>query len=111
MDQTALWLKLRGDERIVVSIEEKHTSLKLKNLKKQFKLAEEQHLKQSINDQLVEFRSENPNFRSENAAVYSTAGDKYRLILINTSGVQGWFEPNSLPRPSKKMGILLVPGH
>ncbi len=57
------------------------------------------------------FTTENPNFRSENAAVYSTAGDKYRLTLINISGVQGWFEPNSLPRPSKKMGILLVPSN
>ena len=59
-----------------MSIEEKHTSKKLKTLKKQYNMAEEQNLKQTINDQLVEFTTENPNFRSENAAVYSTAGDK-----------------------------------
>ena len=94
-----------------MSIDEKTRSSKLKNLKNQYKMAEEQNLKQIINEQLVEFTTENPNFRSENAAVYSTAGDKYRLTLINISGVQGWFEPNSLPRPSKKMGILLVPSN
>ena len=39
----------------------------------------------------------------------SSAGDKYRVTLINVSGVEHWFDPRQAPTPSKKKSILLVP--
>ena len=38
----------------------------------------------------------------------SSAGDKYRVTLINVSGVEHWFDPRQAPAPSKKKSILLV---
>ena len=42
-------------------------------------------------------------------AAYSSAGDKYRLTLINMSGVENWFDPSEAPKSAKKRSILLVP--
>ena len=40
---------------------------------------------------------------------YSSAGDKYRLTLINMSAVENWFDPTKEPRSAKKRSVLLVP--
>ena len=42
-------------------------------------------------------------------ASFSSAGDKYRLTLINISGVEGWCDPAETLRVVKKKSILLVP--
>ena len=41
-------------------------------------------------------------------ACYSTAGDKYRLTLVNISAVENWFKPSEAPKPVKKKQVLLV---
>ena len=41
--------------------------------------------------------------------IASSAGDKYRVALINVSGVEHWLDPSQAPKPSKKNSILLVP--
>ena len=48
-------------------------------------------------------------YKGQVEACYSSAGDKYRLTLINVSGVEHWFDPSLSPKPSKKRSILLVP--
>ena len=40
---------------------------------------------------------------------YSSAGDKYKLTLINISAVEGWFDPSRQPKSAKKRSVLLVP--
>ena len=41
--------------------------------------------------------------------IYSSAGDKYRVTLINISGVEHWWDPSRAPRACKKKSILVVP--
>ena len=55
------------------------------------------------------FGAENTDCQPMVEAAYSTAGDKYRLTLINVSGVEKWFKPSESPVPRKKKSILLVP--
>ena len=109
MDQTALWLKLRGEEQVIASIEETEKAYKLKQLKKNYKNAQTDNTKLAANLDLNMFCEDNPEFRDQCSAMYTTAGDKYRLTLINISGVEGWFDPEQTPRPVKKQCILLVP--
>ena len=42
-------------------------------------------------------------------AIYSTAGDKYRLTLVNISAVRNWFKVSEMPVCKKPKAILLVP--
>jgi hypothetical protein len=56
-----------------------------------------------------EFVAQHPENMPMVEAAYSSAGDKYLVTLINISGVEGWFQPNEAPRPSKQRSILLVP--
>ena len=58
---------------------------------------------------LQEFATENNEFRNSVSGQYTSAGDKYRLTLVNISGVENWFKPGAELRPCKKMLILLVP--
>ena len=109
MDQTALWLKLRGEEQVIASIEETEKAYKLKQLKKNYKKAQTDNTKLAANLDMTMFGEDNPEFRDQCSAMYTTAGDKYRLTLINISGVEGWFDPEQTPRPVKKQCILLVP--
>ena len=108
MDQTALWLKLRGEERVIACSDELDDHRCLRNLKRKLNGARGSENKQVL-DELVEVATNNKSFRDEQVAQYTTAGDKYRLTLVNISGVEGWFNPRVQPRPLKKRGILLVP--
>ena len=51
----------------------------------------------------------NADIEGQVKSVYSSAGDKYRLTLINISGVENWFNPSESPKSVKKRSILLVP--
>ena len=52
------------------------------------------------------FFDENPDFKDQVDVGYSSAGDKYRLTLINIIGVESWIDPSQAPRAAKKRSIL-----
>ena len=111
-DATALWVKLRGEEKVLVHDDEK-TSVELrKRLSKAFK-----KINKNNAEEMREFEAEKEvllgpdhrEYKGQVDAAYSSAGDKYRITLVNISGVEGWFEASEAPRASKKRSILLVP--
>jgi hypothetical protein len=108
IDQTALWLKLRGDERVVASLEENGHYQHLKSLKQIWKKAGREH-QNRVASELLAVTKDYPTFRQEVAAHYTAAGDKYRITLVNISSVENWFNPAEKPKPMKKRGILIVP--
>ncbi len=113
-DATALWVKLRGEDKVLVHEDEKTHEAERKRMVRASKKVDK-----SNREQVEEFEKQkqaffdsceqNEDVRGQVESCYSSAGDKYRLTLINISGVEGWFEPNESPRASKKRSILLVP--
>ena len=57
---------------------------------------------------MAELANENPHFKDQGASTYTTGGDKYRLTLVNISGVEHWWDSSKAPRPVKKKLVLLV---
>ena len=108
MDQTALWLKLRGEERVIACAEELDDAKCLRSNKQKLRGARGEENKQLVQE-LVEVSIKNKCYRDEQVAQHTTAGDKYRLTLVNISGVEGGFNPRLQPRPRQKRGILIVP--
>ena len=47
--------------------------------------------------------------KEDKAAAYSSAGDKYRITLVDISGLENWFKPAAAPRSVNRRSILLVP--
>ena len=111
LDATALWLKLRGEDKVFVSEGERTSQQQRKAMGKAFK-----KLNKRDPEAIEAFEQLKASFHDaseDNApmveAAYSSAGDKYRLTLINISGVENWFDPSETPRAVKKKSILLVP--
>ena len=110
MDATALWLKLRGEEQVVACLDEVNSTRKLKGLKRKLRKAEAEEQRGEARKDIAGFVEENPQFVDKGAAaMYTSAGDKYRLTLINISTVKNWWKPGATPEPGKPKCILLVP--
>ena len=111
MDQTALWVKLRGEESIYVSTAETTAASKRKVLAKRFKALDKADPEKvrEFEEEAEKFCEAHADMKSQTDAVYSSAGDKYRLTLINMSAVENWFHPTESPTPVKKRTVLLVP--
>ena len=112
VDATALWLKLRGEEKVYLHEFERQGKLskaQVARLRKKFKetLAEED--KKAYEAERDKFYESHPDEKQQVDQAYSSAGDKYRLTLINISAVEGWFDPTSAPTSAKKRSVLLVP--
>ena len=87
LDQTALWLKLRGEDKVVASLEETEHYQQLKVLKKRWKRGDREYQCQ-VASEFDAVTKDNPTLRNEVAAQYTTAGDKYRITLVNISSVE-----------------------
>ncbi len=111
IDATALWLKLRGEEAVYVSERETTSTAERKRMSKAFKKFNKSSPQEIANfeKQKQAFFDEFGDCQQQVEAAYSTSGDKYRLTLINISGVEGWLDPDESPKPSKKRSVLLVP--
>ena len=75
MDQTALWLKLRGEERDITCAEELEDSKVLRGYKRKLRAASV-HESMQLTHELAEVNSKNATFRDEQVAQYATAGDE-----------------------------------
>ena len=111
VDATALWLKLRGEDKVLVSEDERRGHEARKRLSKAFK-----KLERNDPEQLKQFEEEKAKFFEDLSnqvgqieASYSSAGDTYRVTLINFSAVENWFDPSRDPKSVKGKSILLVP--
>ena len=112
VDATAMWLKLRGEDQVYISEAERANTEARKRISKAFK-----RLQKDKAEEVEKFRAMRAEYEAEQSGdfyqmidqIASSAGDKYRVTLINVSGVEHWFDPSQAPTPSKKKSILLVP--
>ena len=98
IDETALWLKLRGEEKVYIS----ETEVRSARARKAFK-------KNRDADALRVFLDENKNTKDQKDAVYSSAGNKYRLTQVTISAVKHWFDVDRVPECHKPRQVLIAP--
>ena len=108
MDQTALWLKVRGEERLVFHESELTKRAQRKKMSRNFKKATADHERREAARLAAEAAREDPGFKDQSTSTYTTGGDKYRLTLVNISGVEHWWDSSRDPSPVKRKLILLV---
>ena len=111
VDATALWVKLRGGERVSISKDEKLGVEARKRISRSFKETNK-NVSQAVAEcerEVEEFFGDYENRQEQVQAAYSSAGDKYRLTLINFSSVRKWLKPTDVPTSYKGKSILLVP--
>ena len=107
-DATALWLRLSGQEGVVIpdTVLQKNTrSRRLARWAAQAKTDAEKQVIQACIDQDTE-EGEAPeqiHFQGQ------SGGDKYRLTLIASIARSGWFEPGQKPKGHLLPFVLLVP--
>ena len=112
VDATALWLKLRGEEKVYIHEDEiKATSAKarIQKLRRKFREKQDAQDKAAYEAERDKWYEDHPDSKAQVDQMYSSAGDKYRLTLINISAVEGWFDPSKTPTSAKKRSVLLVP--
>ena len=102
---------MRGEEKVYVSNDEKLSTEARKRLSKLFKMTNKENEQEvaELNKEVEEFYGEYENRQEQVKAAYSSAGDKYRITLINFSSVRNWFKPSEAPTSYKGKSILLVP--
>ena len=101
---------MRGEDPVLIHEEEKTCERERRNISKLFKRAK------SNPEAVAEFEKEKKDFfekhkdkQGQIEAVYLTAGNKYRVTLVDISGVENWLQPSVAPRAEKLRSILLVP--
>ena len=112
VDAPALWCKLRGEEQVFVSRTEKLGIEAGKRLSKLFA-----RTNKSDPDEVAKYEREVEEFglqyeknQAQVQASYSSAGDKYRLTLVNLSSVRGWFNPSEAPASFKVLARFCEAG-
>ena len=95
LDATAIWLKLRGEEKVYVSEDEVASMEARKRLTKAYKKLNKRNLEdvEQYEQMRAEIEAANPNNEHPMIShIATSAGEKYRVTLINISGVENWFD-------------------
>ena len=111
LDETGLWLKLRGEEKVFISERETVYNAQLKKLKQTVKNSRGQQSRQEALEHMRKFTEDpaNENIKTQADAEYTTAGDKYRVTLVTISVVKNWWDPSKQVEPEKPKQVLIVP--
>ena len=111
LDETAVWLKVKGDEATYVSAKELLQAAKRAQVKACLKTANDRVQKQELQEDFKNWCADNLASQDDRDIVcqwYQSGGDKHRLTIINISQVEGWW---GFERPigfGKKVYVLLV---
>ena len=111
LDETGLWLKLRGEEKVYISEREQIYKRDLKKLKATLKNARGQQRRRESTETLRKFVEDpaNENIKTQVDAEYTTAGDKCRVTMVTISVVKHWWDPSKDVVCEKPKQLLLVP--
>jgi len=111
LDETAVWLKCKGDEATYVSAREVLQAAKRAQVKASLRSANENVVKQEIQEDFKAWCQENlvsPDDRDIVCQWYQSGGDKHRLTIINISEIGGWWGFEAPITYGKKIYVLLV---
>ena len=111
LDETALWLKCRGEEQVYQSAIEILNAAKRRSVRKAAKKAESSVEKEAIQEEFKAWAEQNVENRDDRDMIsqwYHSGGDKHRLTLVNISDVKNWFDPAREVKWGKDVLVLLV---
>ena len=109
-DQTPVWLKLRGEEEVVITRAEAEETTERRRLSRasQNPKSTLQERAEAIRELHARFE-ENPTHEKEIHQEVSQGGDKYRLTVTTFQAVHNWFSPEGEARGSLPDPVLIVP--
>ena len=109
LDETALWLKLRGEEKVMVSFKEVLDAQRRRDVRRLIRsrqASEDQDFKEQLDQRIDEWMAQD-GFQQESrdmiSQFYHAGGDKHRLTLVNISAIKHWFNPDLMPEGSKEV--------
>ena len=110
IDETALWLKLRGEEKVLISFKEVYEADKRRRLRRAIKRDQEKEAAQAVEAMIEEYLAGagDDETRDMISQFYQAGGDKHRLTLVNISAVHHWFQPELKPVCDKSFHVLVV---
>ena len=111
LDETALWLKCRGEELVYQCALEIERASKRRQVRRAAKRLENREAKEEIESDFREWCSqniENPDDREILCQWYHSGGDKHRLTLVNISQVDNWWDPDLPVEWGKDVLVFLV---
>ena len=107
-DATALWLKLRGEDKVVIPDDAVQTLKASGVAKRWFKQASTPEQLQLAEALLQKAQEDQYALCQQTSQQASQGGTKHRLTLIASLAVDKWFEPGATPVGSLLMPVLIV---
>ena len=108
LDQTPVWLRLRGESKVMVTSDEVEARSTRRRLSRKTKDSEGLLANEAL-AKLIQHLHDNPDMKLQTSQMVSQGGDKYRLTLITFQAIQGWLDPDVWPYGEMPKHILLVP--
>ena len=109
-DETPVWLKLRGEEKICASRDEIQQQIRRRSLARQVQSSTGSPEAQAAAETaLAEHLAQFPRQILEFHQTTTQGGDKYRLTVITIQAVKNWFNPDAQPVGHMPRQILIVP--
>ena len=110
LDETPLWIKLRGEERVLRGTSELLASEERHKVSKALKAARDKEERAVAEAALKTWQAEHleDEHRPKTYTFFSQAGDKHRLTLVNISAVEHWGDVEEVPKGHKKVMVLVV---
>ena len=107
-DQSALWIKLRGEEGQIVCETECIQDQESRNVEKWRQMAntaEQSQVAEVIRDQILGDMDDRPR---QLRGLFAQGGDKFRMTLITNMTLWGWFDPKCQKPTSRpcKYGLI-----
>lgn len=111
IDETALWLKLRGEEQVFHAMAEVLAARERRKLRSKMKAATTSDTRNELNELVNKYLEQHEHTADTRDMVHQffhCGGDKHRLTLVNMSFVSSWFDPEKVPGGGKNVCVLLV---
>ena len=108
IDQTPVYLRLRGESQVMVADEEVQARATRRHLTRLTKSADPAEADKALQE-LLAFVEANPEQKLQTFQMVSQGGDKYRLTLCTIQAIVGWFDPQMWPQGEMPRYVLLVP--
>ena len=107
-DASAIWLKLRGEEPVMLCDDELQKNMQVRAVKRWHKQAEDMAQRVLVEELIAQVCEECKDIKQQTDMVASQGGDKARLTIINFMVKKNWFKHSAKPEGFLIPAILVV---
>ena len=107
-DASALWLKLRGEEPVMLCDSELEKNQNIKTVKRWHQQAETLSEKYLIHELIQQVCDDCKDIKPQTDEMAAQGGDKHRITIINLMAKKNWFKPGTAPEGFMLPAIVIV---